>query len=44
MDNQASDLELRRILKQLPEDETLGATWRRYQLASTLLQRKETAF
>lgn len=44
MDNQASDLELRRILKQLPEDEALGATWRRYQLTSTLLQRKETAF
>lgn len=44
MDNQASDLELRRILKQLPEDEALGSTWRRYQLASTLLQRKETAF
>jgi sigma-E factor negative regulatory protein RseA len=44
MDNQASDLELRRILKQLPDDEALGATWRRYQLASTLMQRKETAF
>ncbi len=44
MDNHASDLELRRILKQLPEDGELGSTWRRYQLASTLIQRKETAY
>jgi sigma-E factor negative regulatory protein RseA len=43
MDNQANDLELRRILKQLPEDKELGATWQRYQLASTLIRRNETA-
>lgn len=43
MDNQASELELRRILKQLPEDPELAATWRRYQLASHLLHRSETA-
>jgi sigma-E factor negative regulatory protein RseA len=44
MDNQASELELRRILKQLPEDTEIGATWKRYQLASTVLKRSETAF
>ncbi|HEY6529591.1 MAG TPA: sigma-E factor negative regulatory protein [Cellvibrionaceae bacterium] len=43
MDNQANDLELRRILKQLPEDKEIGATWHRYQLASTLIRRNETA-
>lgn len=43
MDNQASDLELRRILKQMPEDTEIGTTWKRYQLASTLMRRGETA-
>ncbi|MEY4590748.1 MAG: hypothetical protein RL497_2824 [Pseudomonadota bacterium] len=43
MDNQASEIELRRILKQLPEDASIGATWHRYQLASTVMHRGQIA-
>ncbi|RZA00473.1 MAG: mucA [Moraxellaceae bacterium] len=38
MDNQASELELQRILKASEQDTEVKATWARYQLASSLLR------
>lgn len=38
MDNQASELELQRILKASEQDAEVKATWSRYQIASSLLR------
>ena len=38
MDNQASELELQRILKASEQDAEVKATWARYQIASSLLR------
>lgn len=43
MDNEADDLELRRLLKTAPNDEALGETWRRYNLVRSVLQHEEVA-
>ncbi|MCB1664440.1 MAG: sigma-E factor negative regulatory protein [Pseudomonadales bacterium] len=43
MDNEADDLELRRLLKTAPGDGELGETWRRYNLVRSVLQHEEVA-
>lgn len=40
MDGEVSELELRRVLKNLDQDEELGQKWTRYQLASAVLQQQ----
>ncbi len=37
LDNEADELELRRIIKSCEQDEELRATWGRYNLAQSLL-------
>lgn len=39
MDNEATELEVRRVLKDVSEDSNLRDTWRRYQLASAAMKR-----
>lgn len=43
MDDEANELELQRLLKQVGEDAELRATWARYQAARTALHGHETA-
>ncbi len=40
MDDEADDLELRRVLKRLPEDSELQEVWARYHLVSASLRRE----
>jgi len=40
MDGEAQELELRRLLQQLPDDPALRAKWSRYQLASAILHKQ----
>ena len=40
MDGEAQELELRRLLQQLPSDSALRAKWSRYQLASSILHKQ----
>ncbi|WP_249975460.1 sigma-E factor negative regulatory protein [Vreelandella olivaria] len=40
MDGESDELELRRVLKSLPEDADAAATWRRYHLARSMMQRE----
>ena len=40
MDGEAQELELRRLLQQLPNDSELRAKWSRYQLASSILRKQ----
>ena len=40
MDGEAQELELRRLLQQLPNDSELRAKWSRYQLASSILHKQ----
>lgn len=42
MDNEVSELELRSLLKRLPEDEQGSEKWHRYHLASTALKQDES--
>jgi sigma-E factor negative regulatory protein RseA len=42
MDNQASELELQRILKASDQDAEVKATWSRYQIASALIRGEQT--
>ena len=42
MDNQASELELQRILKASEQDAEVKATWSRYQIASAVLRGEQT--
>ena len=44
MDNQASELELQRILKASEQDAEVRATWSRYQVASAVLRGDQTSF
>lgn len=41
MDNEADELEMRRLLKNAPEDDALGQTWRRFNLVRSVLQHEE---
>jgi len=41
MDNEADELEMRRLLKSAPQDEDLVQTWRRYNLVRSVLQHEE---
>jgi sigma-E factor negative regulatory protein RseA len=41
MDGEAQELELRRLLRQLPDDPELRARWARYQLASSILHKQQ---
>ena len=43
MDNQASELELQRILKATEQDAEVKATWSRYQLTSAILRGEHTS-
>ena len=43
MDNQASELELQRILKATEQDAEAKATWSRYQLTSAILRGEQTS-
>jgi sigma-E factor negative regulatory protein RseA len=43
MDNQASELELQRILKASEQDVNVKATWARYQTASAVIRGEQTA-
>ncbi|MCL5425249.1 sigma-E factor negative regulatory protein [Halomonas sp. NPDC076908] len=40
MDGESDDLELRRVLKALPNDADAADTWRRYHLARSMMQRE----
>ena len=42
MDNEVSELELRSLLKRLPEDQKSGEKWQRYHLASSVLKQDES--
>lgn len=42
MDNEVSELELRSLLKRLPEDQQSGEQWQRYHLASSVLRQDES--
>ncbi len=42
MDNEVSELELRSLLKRLPEDQQSGEQWQRYHLASSVLKQDES--
>jgi sigma-E factor negative regulatory protein RseA len=39
MDGEAEELELRRVLKEIPDSSALRETWHRYQLASSAMKR-----
>lgn len=41
MDNEADELEMRRLLKNAPNDEALTDTWRRYNLVRSVLQHED---
>ncbi|MDP1930330.1 MAG: sigma-E factor negative regulatory protein [Gammaproteobacteria bacterium] len=41
MDNQADDLELRRLLKDLPHEPELAETWKRFHVARSVLHNEE---
>ncbi|MGM0521376.1 MAG: sigma-E factor negative regulatory protein [Pseudomonadota bacterium] len=41
MDGESDELELRRVLKALPDDVDAADTWRRYHLARSLMQREQ---
>ena len=41
MDGEAQELELRRLLRQLPDDPNLRARWARYQLASSVIRKQQ---
>ena len=41
MDNEADELEMRRLLKNAPNDQALADTWRRYNLVRSVLQHEE---
>lgn len=40
MDSESDELELRRVLKSLPDDADAAETWRRYHLARSMMQRE----
>lgn len=40
MDNEASEIEMHRVLKSIESDDEVRSTWRRYQLASFTLKRQ----
>lgn len=40
MDGESDELELRRVLKSLPDDADAAETWRRYHLARSMMQRE----
>ncbi|MBR2515158.1 MAG: sigma-E factor negative regulatory protein [Halomonas sp.] len=40
MDSESDELELRRVLKSLPNDSDAAETWRRYHLARSMMQRE----
>lgn len=41
MDGESDELELRRVLKALPNDDDAAETWRRYHLARSMMQREQ---
>ncbi|MCH4810299.1 sigma-E factor negative regulatory protein [Vreelandella neptunia] len=41
MDGESDELELRRVLKALPNDDDAADTWRRYHLARSMMQREQ---
>ncbi len=41
MDNEADELEMRRLLKNAPNDEALADTWRRYNLVRSVMQHED---
>ncbi len=41
MDGESDELELRRVLKALPNDDNAADTWRRYHLARSMMQREQ---
>ena len=41
MDGESDELELRRVLKALPNDDDAADTWRRYHLARSMMQREK---
>ena len=41
MDGESDELELRRVLKALPNDTDAADTWRRYHLARSMMQREQ---
>lgn len=43
LDNEADDLEIRRLLKNAPQDKELEQTWRRFNLVSSVLHHEEVA-
>ena len=43
LDNEADDLEVRRLLKNAPQSGELGQTWRRFNLVSSVLHHEELA-
>lgn len=40
MDDEASEMEVRRVLKQIPQDDELRDTWKRYQMAVVAMRRE----
>lgn len=40
MDGEVSELEVRRVLKNIEQDQTMGQTWARYQMISSVLKRE----
>ena len=43
LDNEADDLEIRRLLKKSPQDKELEQSWRRFNLVSSVLHHEEVA-
>lgn len=43
LDNEADDLEIRRLLKNSPENKELEQTWRRFNLVSSILHHEDVA-
>lgn len=43
LDNEADDLEIRRLLKKAPQDKELAETWRRFNMVSSVLHHEEVA-
>lgn len=43
MDGEAQELELRRLLRQLPDDSELRERWARYQLVSSILHKQQSS-
>lgn len=43
LDNEADDLEIRRLLKKTPQNRELEQTWRRFNLVSSILHHEEVA-